>query len=218
MAKKVLKRGIFMTFEGVEGCGKSTQAKIIHEDIVSEGYDCILTREPGGTRVGEMIREILLRPENTALVDIAELLLFEASRAQIVEEVIRPALRKKQVVICDRFYDATTAYQGYGGGFNKADLKRMNDFATGGLKPDLTIILDIESQEGLRRACRFRGEDRMEAKELAYHRRVRKGYMDIAKKEPKRVRLIRTRDSLEETRQIIKKEVLGVLRRYSISG
>lgn len=214
MAKKKLKRGLFITLEGVEGCGKSTQAKLLFGYLKRVGYNCVLTREPGGTRSGEMIRKILLDTKNRSLCGTTELFLFEANRSQIVEEVIRPALKEKKIVICDRFFDATMAYQGYAGGFDKNAVCSMNILATGGLKPYLTIILDINTKEGLRRATRFRSSDRMENKKISYHYKVRRGYIDIAKREPRRVKLIKTREELSETQELIRREVLSALKRY----
>ncbi len=214
MPRKNLKKGIFITFEGVEGCGKSTHAKGIFKHLKGMGYDCLLTREPGGTKIGEMIRRILLSPGNTSLNDITELFLFEANRSQVVDELIRPALKKKMIVICDRFFDATMAYQGYANGLDKRMVDRMNILATGGLKPDLTIILDINVKEGLRRAARFGIKDRMENKTVRYHNRVRRGYKDIARREPRRVKLISQRADMDKTQELIRREVSLVVKRY----
>lgn len=217
MAKKSLRRGIFITFEGVEGCGKSTHSRLIYGYLKRKGYPCLYTKEPGGTKVGDRIRKILLDPENRSLDNITELFLFEANRSQLVNEMIRPALKRKMIVISDRFFDATMAYQGYGSRLNKKTIGRMNDLATGGVRPDLTIILDIETKKGLYRAARRRRRDRMEKKSLSYHNRVRRGYIDIAKKEPRRVKLIATRKRIEQTQELIKSEVLNVIQRYTIT-
>lgn len=217
MAKANLRRGIFITFEGVEGCGKSTHAKLICRYLKNNALPFLYTKEPGGTKVGEKIRKILLDPENKTMRDITELFLFEANRSQIVDEVIRPALSKKSIVICDRFYDATVAYQGYGGRLNRALIKEMNTLAAGGLRPDLTIVLDIDVKRGLYRAGLRRKKDRMERKEIAYHTRVRRGYRDIARKEPRRVKLIATQDKIDATQNLIRREVLNVIRRYTIT-
>jgi dTMP kinase len=197
MPKNRLRKGIFITFEGVEGCGKSTHAKLIFRYLKKAGYDCVLTREPGGTKIGEMIRNILLNPKNASLNDTTELFLFEANRAQVVDEVIRPALKENRIVVCDRFFDATMAYQGYANRFDKKMIKRMSEFATGGLKPHLTVVLDINTKEGLRRSTHLTGKDRMEEKCL--------------------VRLITTRKNINLTQELIRHEVLGVLKRYKIS-
>ncbi|NQT06839.1 MAG: dTMP kinase [Candidatus Omnitrophica bacterium] len=218
MAKKGLRKGIFITFEGVEGCGKSTHARLIYRYLKRCGYPCIYTKEPGGTKVGRMIRQILLSPKNAKLDDMTEFFLFEASRSQIVSEVVTPALKKKNVVICDRFFDATMAYQGYGNGLDKGIIDKMNRLATGGLKPHLTIVLDIDSKKGLYRASRKNGKDRMERKAVSYHKRVRRGYAAIARKDPRRVKLIATRKKTSETQKLVKREITNVISRYSISG
>ncbi len=218
MEKKRLRRGVFITFEGVEGCGKSTHSRLIYKYLKDMGYPCIYTKEPGGTKIGGMIRRILLSPKNTSLNDIAELFLFEANRSQIVSEVIRPALKQKEIVICDRFSDATVAYQGYGSGLNKKIIREMNNLATGGLKPNLTIILDIDAKKGLRRTTRGRRKDRMEKKPLSFHNRVREGHVAISKKYPDRIRLIATREKVEQTQGLIRREVINVIRRYKAAG
>ena len=217
MAKNRLKKGIFITFEGVEGCGKSTQARLLFKHLKKADYDCVITREPGGTKIGEMIRRILLNPKNASLNDTTELFLFEANRAQVVGEIIKPALKGGKIVICDRFFDATMAYQGYANRFDRGMIRQMNEFATGGLRPHLTIILDISTREGLRRATRLRGKDRMEEKSISFHKRVRAGYIDISRKEPRRVKLIQTKSKVEMTQQLIKREVLRVIERYKVS-
>ncbi len=219
MAKGRLKRGVFITFEGVEGCGKSTHSRRVYRYIRdSLKLACLYTKEPGGTKAGEEIRRLLLHTDNTRLGDLAELFLFEASRTQLVDEVIKPALGRKKIVICDRFYDATMAYQGYGGNINRRLIARLNHIATEGLKPDLTIILDIDTKKGLHRATHRYGRDRMEKKRLSYHARVRKGYVNIARKNMWRVKLIPTKDSISETQGLIRREVLNVISRYKTSG
>lgn len=218
MAKKTLRHGIFITFEGVEGCGKSTHSRLIYRYLKNKGFPCLYTKEPGGTRVGEKIRKILLDPKNIKINSITELFLFEANRSQIVNEVIKPALKRKMIVICDRFFDSTMAYQGYGSGLDKGIIKRMNYLATSGLKPDLTIILDVNVKKGLSRTTRQRKKDRMEGKPISYHKRVRKGHLDIAKKDPRRVKFIATRESIAETQQLVRTKVLSVIQRYKAAG
>lgn len=215
MAKKSLKKGIFITFEGVEGCGKSTHAKLIYKYLARNmKFPCEYGLEPGGTKIGKTIRKILLNPKIDSLSSITELFLFEASRSHLVSKVIRPALKKKKIFICDRFYDATMAYQGYGGGLDKVLINSLNHIATGGLRPDLTIILDINSEKGLHRATLGRRKDRMEKKKLSYHMRVREGYREIARKSHGRVKLIPTKNSILETHELIKEEVINVIRKY----
>ncbi len=208
MAKKGLKKGKFITFEGPEGSGKSTQAKMLVSYLRRKGFSVLHTREPGGTKISEKIRKILLDPKLKEMTDICEALLYLASRAQIVKEKILPALKKGKIVICDRFHDATVAYQGYGNGLDLGLLKRLGDFTTSGLKPDLTILLDIETKEGLRRAC---AKDRIEKKAIAFHRRLRRGYLKIAKQHTRRVRVISTKGAILETQKLIRKYISNVL-------
>ncbi len=176
---------MFITFEGIEGSGKTTQISRLVESLKRAGYAVVSTREPGGTAIGDQIRNILLDVRNTEMQIRTEVLLFQASRAQLVEQVIRPSLEKGYVVICDRFADSTLAYQGYGYRLDLAQLQEIVRFATGGLKPDLTLLLDVEVEEGLRR--RFGGgvRNRLDA----YHR-VRQGYQLLVQAEPQRWVLI----------------------------
>ncbi|MEW6141774.1 MAG: dTMP kinase [Chloroflexota bacterium] len=176
---------LFITFEGGEGCGKSTQARALYTHLKRQGIPVLLTQEPGGTDLGRHIRDLLKRQVSTSISPEAELLLFNASRAQLVSEVIKPALKKGMVVICDRFYDSTTAYQGYGRGLDLTAVKAVNDFGAGGLKPDLTILLDIPPERGLDRKGRS-VEDRYEQEAVRFHKRVRAGYLKLARMEPER--------------------------------
>ena len=184
-------RGVFITFEGVEGCGKSTQLRRVAERLSAVGMAVRELREPGGTAAGEAIRGILLDRGHAGLDARAELLLYEASRAQLVAEVIDPALQAGEVVLCDRFYDSTTAYQGFARGLPAKEIERLNAFATGGTVPDLTIVLDIETDEGLQRATGSAvGADRLESEALSFHERVREGFLAIARAEPERALVI----------------------------
>jgi dTMP kinase len=182
---------MFVTFEGPEGSGKTTQATSLAEWLRGRGHDVLTTREPGGTAIGDRVRSILLDPVVTEMQPEAEALLFSAARAQHVRQVIQPHLQRGGVVLCDRFADSTLAYQGYGHGLDLAQLHTITDFATGGLKPDLTVYLDIDVEAGLRRKAADAGADasqwnRMERKALAYHLRVRAGYLAMAADEPAR--------------------------------
>lgn len=206
MAKKDMKRGLFITLEGIEGCGKTTHAKLLCEYLEKRSHECIYTREPGGTKAGEGIRQVLLHSDGVEISDMAEFLLFEAARAQIVKEVIAPALRKKKIVICDRFSDATMSYQGYGGKVGLDTIRAVDKVATGGLNPDLTILLDIDTVTGLKRA-RLKGIDRMELKAVAYHKRVRSGYLKLAKAEPRRIKVIKVTGDIDDTQCKIRREV-----------
>jgi len=194
----------FITFEGVEGSGKTTQIHRLKKYLTQKGIPCRITREPGGTPIGEKIRKVLLNPKFQEMVPLAELFLYEASRAQHVHEVILPLLKEGGVVISDRFMDASIAYQGYG---RKVDLKwveRLNRLASYGIKPDITFLLDCPSDMGLKRALqrnqrrKNKKEDRFEREQIEFHRRVRRGYLALAKKEPQRVKIIDTRQGEEK--------------------
>lgn len=167
--------------------------------------------------MGELVREVLLHYKNVAISDLAELFLFEACRSQIVKEVIGPALAGRNVVICDRFSDATLSYQGYGGKVPLDVIKKLDNVATGGLKPDLTILLDVDTFTGLKRA-RKKGIDRMEKKDLAYHRRVRAGYLKIARSDPERVKVIKVDGSIEKTQELVRREADIVIQRHKRAG
>jgi len=179
-------RGVFITIEGCEGTGKSTQANRLAEELRDAGLTVTEVREPGGTSVGEAVRAILLDPEHAGLDHRAELLLYEASRAQLLAEQIRPTLAAGNVVVCDRFVDSTTAYQGYGRGLPLHEVMMLNTFAAAGRSPDLTVLLDLDTAEGLCRATGL-GADRLEAEDAAFHDRVRDGFLAIAAAEPGRV-------------------------------
>ena len=210
MAKKRIKRGIFITFEGTEGCGKSTQSGLLYNDLRRRGLDCVYTREPGGTALGEKIREILLHSDSIKISDLSELFLFEAARSQIVKEIISPALKAKKIVICDRFSDATFSYQGYGGKIPLEIIRVLDHVATGSLKPDVTILLDLDALTGLKRA-KLKGTDRMERKDIAYHKRVRSGYLCLARRYPKRIKVIKVADTILKTQNAVVREVENVL-------
>jgi dTMP kinase len=181
---------MFITFEGPDGSGKTTQVQQTVVALRAKGYDVLLTREPGGTAIGDQIREVLHNLENTDMHPRAELLLYNASRAQLVEEAIRPQLARGGLVVCDRFYDSTLAYQGYGHGLDLDTLRTIITFATGGLKPNLTLYLDISPEDGLQRrlSAVAKGEEwnRLDDMEMAFHRRVREGYHNLIAAEPER--------------------------------
>lgn len=182
---------MFITFEGPDGSGKTTQICALHAYFQARHLPVIVLREPGGTRIGDQIRQILLSPDNPEMLPHTETLLFSASRAQLVGQIIRPALAAGLIVICDRFADSTLAYQGYGRQLDLQALRAITTFATGGLQPDLTIYLDLDVEEGLRRKRAARGENggewnRLDQQELAFHRRVREGYLVLMAAEPDR--------------------------------
>jgi len=210
--KKSPKNGIFITIEGPDGCGKSTQADILVTYLKSKNYPVVFTREPGGCSIGEEIREILLKPRGQQILsDETELFLFAAARAQHVRETIMPALSIGSIVIASRYIDATVAYQGYGRGLPLENIRDINELATGGLKPDLTIILDIAADKGLQRARGVEEEtpvgetDRIESESIEFHKRVRKGYLDIVRREPERCVLINSDRPISEISKDIKK-------------
>jgi dTMP kinase len=202
-------RGKFITFEGSECCGKSTQSKLLYEYLKNKGYDVIYLREPGGTKISEKIRKILLDSKNETMTPMTELLLYMASRAQTVKEVIEPALKKGRIVLCDRFLDSTVVYQGYGLGINLALIKYLGEFATNGIKPDLTILLDLP----LKKALGGIGskKDRIERRDFTYHLRVRKGYLNLAVAEPRRIKIVKLADNIEETQRKIREIVSNLL-------
>jgi len=177
---------MFITLEGPDGGGKSTQAALLVDFLRQRGCDVLATREPGGTAIGDQIRLVLSNLENTAMHPRTEILLFQASRAQHVEQVIRPHLMKGGVVVCDRYADSTLAYQGYGHQVDLARLRSIVEFATGGLKPGLTLLLDIDAEEGLRRRTKSGEWNRLDAYDLAFHQRVRQGYFELVGQEPER--------------------------------
>ena len=217
MAQRALKKGVFITFEGVEGCGKSTHSKLLFEYLKKSGYRAIHTREPGGTKLGEAVRRVLLDSPKIRISDLAELFLFEACRAQVVKEIIRPALDKYSIAISDRFSDATLSYQGYGGRIDLAKIKTLDRVATAGLVPDLTILMDIDTLEGLRRA-RKKGIDRIEKKDLSYHKRVRDGYLKLSKQYPGRIKIVEVCGRIPEVQAKIRREVNIVLRKFERPG
>ncbi len=196
---------MFITFEGPEGSGKTTQIRLLGEFLRAHGRRIILTREPGGTDIGDQVREVLTRLENTAMHPRTEILLFQASRAQLVEQCIRPSLEQGSVVICDRYADSTLAYQGYGHGTELQQLRLLLDFATGELYPDLTFLLDIDPEEGLKRK-RSGGEwNRLDAYALNFHQRVRQGYQELAAAAPQRWVTIDASQPVDQVQEIIRR-------------
>ena len=201
-----MKRGIFITFEGPEGSGKTTHSRLLCNFLRKKGFKVLHTREPGGTLISEKIRKILLDPKNKGMDVGCEMLLYMAARAQIVKQRILPALEKNNIVVCDRFTDATIAYQGYAGGMDIRIIKNIAGIVTKGLKPDITFLLDIDAKLGLLRAGRTK--DRMEQKSIVYHNKVRNGYLQIAKKEPKRVKVVSVTGETHKTQKEIRRVVL----------
>jgi dTMP kinase len=181
--------GAFVSVEGPDGSGKTTLVGLLAEHYRNL-YPVVKVREPGGTEISEQIRTIILNPDYAGMSWRTEALLYVAARAQVVEEIIRPALARGQVVLCDRFFDSTIAYQGFGRGLPIPDLTLLNEVATGGLEPDLTILLDIDADVALRRRAGFHEPDRLEREEIAFPRRVRQGFLAQARRDPDRIRLV----------------------------
>lgn len=185
-----MKKGIFVTFEGIEGSGKTTQIKRFCEYLDGRGVKYIRTVEPGGTLISDEIRKILLSVEHSGMTSLTELLLYAASRAQHVDELIRPSLEKGLVVVCDRFGDSTMAYQGYGRGLDRGLINKLNDICTGGIEPDITFLLDLDIEIGLRRNREAKKIDRLELEELSFHQKVRAGYHALAREHKERIVVI----------------------------
>jgi len=209
---------LFITFEGVEGSGKTTQIRRLERYLTQKGIPCVITREPGGCPISEGVRKILLHPDHREMAPLTELLLYEAARAQHVEEVIAPFLKKGTVVISDRFSDASTAYQGYGRKVDLRLIETLNRLSSRKIKPDVTFLLDCSSRVGLKRALHRNQtlgqeeEGRFELEKLQFHHRVRKGYLTIAKKELRRFKVIDTRKGEEKVFQEIRKVIDEIIR------
>jgi len=201
--------GLFITLEGIDGVGKTTQARLLVEYFINKSFAVVHTFEPGGTALGRSIRRMLLDPENQQLAPATEILLYAADRAQHVAEVIRPALAEGKVVVCERYIDSSVAYQGYGLGLAIDKILAVNKLATGGLEPDVTICLDAEPQSALARV----GGDRIEKRTLAYYERVRAGFLDIAAQNPQRVIVVSAEGSEEEVAQRVKSSIVRRLAR-----
>lgn len=191
-------RGLFITVEGIDGCGKSTQARLIAAALEAAGHDVLRLREPGGVKISEQIRAILLDPANAEMGDVCELLLYEAARAQLVHQVIRPALAAGKTVVCDRFYDSTTAYQAFADGLDRNMVSQANELAVDGCRPDLTLVFDLPVEDALRRRSGREAEDRLELKGLEFQERVAAGFRAVAADEPDRVKLIDAGESIAE--------------------
>lgn len=201
----------FITLEGPEGCGKTTQAVLLCEELRRRGHKVLHTREPGGTEIGEQIRRVLMDLKNTAMLPQVEVLLFSASRAQLVRDVIQPHLADGGVVVCDRFYDSTLAYQGYGHGLDIAALRAITAFATEGLSPDLTLLLDVPVEAGLQRKQTEGEWNRLDAYDIPFHSKVRAGYLEMAAAEPDRWRVIDATNSIDAVQADIRAAVLSRL-------
>ena len=213
---ELLRNNMFITLEGIEGSGKTTQIKNIVEFLENKGYDCVVTREPGGTKIGEKIRSILLDPENRNMEPACELLLYFSDRVQHIKELINPALSEGKTIICDRFFDATLVYQGYARGLSIDLIIKLHEMIAYGLKPDITILLDLLPEIGLSRAweqidngSRSGGETRFEKETLLFHEKIRAGYLELARLEPKRFRVI----DASKNKDQVKQQIINALRK-----
>lgn len=205
-------KGLFITFEGPDGAGKTTQLERLASFLESKNIDIVRTREPGGTKISDQIRHIILHPEHKEMAEETEILLYAASRAQHVNEKIKPALQAGKVVLSDRFADASVAYQGYGLGFGEKVIQQVNQLATGGLSPDRTYLIDLSPEEGrarmeMRQHTEFKQDlDRIEQKDLTYHRQVRRGFQQLAQQHS-RILLIDGTQTMEQIHEIIIKDI-----------
>lgn len=202
---------MFITFEGPDGSGKTTQIGPLRDYLEDHGYSVLITREPGGTVIGDQVRQVLGDLRNTGMHPRTETLLFQAARAQLVEEVIKPHLQNGYIVLCDRYADSTVAYQGYGHQNDLDQIKTLIHYATGGLKPDLTLLFDMDVEEGLKRKAQGAEWNRLDAYSLEFHQRVRSGYLRLAAAEPERWVIIEAGQSSEIIQSIIREIVHGHL-------
>ena len=202
---------MFITLEGPEGSGKTSHIPYLVEFLREKGYTVFPTREPGGTSIGEQIREVLHSLKNAEMHPRTETLLYQAARAQIVEEVFRPRLALGEIVLSDRYFDSTIAYQGYGHGQDLEQVRRLVHYATGGLTPDLTILLDLEVEIGLQRKSKQQEWNRLDAYTIDFHKRVRNGYLELVKREPQRWQVIDSSQKWEDVQQELREKILGRL-------
>ena len=210
MSTSAQQRGIFITLEGMDGCGKSTKGRMLGCELKLKGREVVTLRDPGSAEISERIREILLDPEATAMVSDCELMLFEAARAQLTRELIMPALERGAVVICDRYCDSTFAYQAVGRGLDENLVRTANALGSCGLAPDRTIVFDLEVDESYERATRH-GADRMELDGQSFQERVRGGYLRLAQEEPQRVRVVNAHGEKVEVYERMRDELLDLL-------
>ena len=192
--------GLFVCFEGGEGSGKSTQSRLLRESLEAEGHRVLLTFEPGDTSVGKELRRIVLSPETGSLAHKTEALLYAADKAEHVETLVLPALERGEVVIMDRYVDSSLAYQGAGRDLDVAEVEQVQRWATGDLRPHLTVVLDVDPSVGMQR---FEGRDRIEGESLEFHQRVREAYLELARAEPKRIRVIDAAGTLDQVQKSV---------------
>jgi len=208
-------KGIFISFEGIEGTGKSTQAKLLAEYLSEKGYRVMQTMEPGGTKISLKIRDLLLSLDSGGMDYVTELLLYNAARVQHITEVIEPALERGDIVITDRFSDSTVAYQGYARGLDLQLIDSLDLIATGKLRPDITILLDIAVKTGIARNKSLNKSDRLELEDMSFHEKVRKGFIQIAVSEPGRVKVVDSSGSLVEVHQEVVKIISALLEKQN---
>lgn len=206
---------MLITFEGIEGSGKTTHVDLLHDHLREKGFTVVKTREPGGTPVGEALRSVLL-VKDLHVLPLAELLVFLAIRAQHVQEVITPALSEGKIVLCDRFVDATYAYQGYGRGIDLGIIETLNRLVTKGVRPNLTILLNCKVDVGLGRKSADRSLDRFEREEISFHRKIKNAYLKLAKEDPKRYVVLNAKQEVVKTQAIIQKKVEQLLKSHGV--
>lgn len=203
--------GTFITVEGPDGAGKTTQLQLLADHLKAEGYEIVMTREPGGTRIGNEIRSLILNPDFKEMDEMTEILLYAASRAQHVNELIRPALAAGKIVLCDRFIDASIAYQGYGLGYSIEQVQEINRQATNGLTPDRTYLFDLTVADSKRRMVERGALDRIEQRDDGFRQRVYEGFLTLAEQEPGRIQLVDANHSIDDLQQILRQDVLTYL-------
>ncbi|MFZ0075380.1 MAG: dTMP kinase [Exiguobacterium undae] len=203
--------GTFITVEGPDGAGKTTQLQLLADHLKAEGYEIVMTREPGGTRIGNEIRSLILNPDFKEMDEMTEILLYAASRAQHVNELIRPALAAGKIVLCDRFIDASIAYQGYGLGYSIEQVQEINRQATNGLTPDRTYLFDLTVADSKRRMVERGALDRIEQRDDGFRQRVYEGFLTLAEQKPERIQLVDANHSIDDLQQILRQDVLTYL-------
>ena len=203
-----MKKGLFSTLEGADGCGKTTQLNLLKEYLTSRGYEIVVTREPGGKGLGEKLREILLNYDGE-VSDRCEAFLYLADRAQNIDTIIKPAINSGKIVLCDRHTDSSVAYQGYGREQNIDNINMLNELAVNGVHPDLTIVFDIDTETSMARVGAEK--DRLESAGIEFHKRVRNGYLEIAKKNPQRIKVVDASQTIEDVQRDVIKIIEGVL-------
>ncbi len=202
------KKGLFITFEGADGCGKTTQINLLKEYLENKNYEIITTLEPGGSDIGKKLRQILLHHDGF-VSPRAEMFMYLADRAQHIDTVIKNNVEKNKIVLCDRHIDSTVAYQGYGRGEDIEQINLLNEIATGGYKPDLTFVFDVDSEIAQKRVGNVK--DRLESEGLEFHRKIRQGYLELAKKYPNRIKVINSNKTIEEVFEQVKKIIDEIL-------